>query len=384
MSDPMNIVFIGLAVSSSWGNGHATTYRSLLKGLSGRGHRLLFLEKDQPWYAAHRDPLPLPYCEVQLYRDLTDLRTRFASRLAAADAVIVGSYVDDGRRVCEWVLENARGVRGFYDIDTPVTLSQLRDDACPYLALEHIPQFDVFLSFSGGGTLDRLERVYGAKRAHALYCSVDPEEYRPASRLRDLDLGYLGTYSADRQPALQKFLMQPAVTLASQSFAVVGAQYPDTIEWPTNVLRIGHLSPEKHAAFYSRQRFTLNVTRADMRAAGHSPSVRLFEAAACGTPIISDAWPGLDEVLTPNEQILVVDSTLEVTKILTGMQDAQRARIARSARERALAEHSGSHRAAELEQILRTASTNGLAGEKAARHKHTADTFPNSRERVSV
>jgi spore maturation protein CgeB len=372
----MNIVFIGLAVSSSWGNGHATTYRSLLKGLNGRGHRVMFLEKDQPWYAEHRDPLP-GYCEVQLYRDLTDLRTRFGAQIAAADAVIVGSYVNDGRNVCDWVLDHANGVRGFYDIDTPVTLSKLRDDSCPYLAVAHIPQFDVLLSFSGGGTLSRLERTYGAQRACALYCSVDPEEYRPSLGRRDLDLGYLGTYSADRQPGLNRLLMEPARELTRQSFAVVGAQYPKDIVWPGNVMHIGHLSPQKHAQFYGRQRFTLNVTRADMRAAGHSPSVRLFEAAACGTPIISDRWPGLEEVLTPDEQILVVDDTDEVIRALTQMEESERLRIACSARERVLAEHSGSHRAVELEHILRSANRSHLS----------ASIFrgaPSSRERVSI
>ena len=101
VSESMNIVFIGLAISSSWGNGHATTYRSLLKGLHGRGHRVLFLEKDQPWYASHRDPLPLKYCDVQLYRDFEDLRARFSSQVASANVMIVGSYVDEGREVCD-------------------------------------------------------------------------------------------------------------------------------------------------------------------------------------------------------------------------------------------------------------------------------------------
>ena len=55
----MRIVVLGLSVTSSWGNGHATTFRGLLRALTERGHRVLFLERDVPWYAAHRD-LPNP------------------------------------------------------------------------------------------------------------------------------------------------------------------------------------------------------------------------------------------------------------------------------------------------------------------------------------
>ena len=51
----MNIVIIGLSITSSWGNGHATTYRSLIKGLRKRGHKVHFLERDVPWYANQRD-----------------------------------------------------------------------------------------------------------------------------------------------------------------------------------------------------------------------------------------------------------------------------------------------------------------------------------------
>ena len=357
MSESLNLAFIGLSISSSWGNGHATTYRSLLRGLSRRGHRVQFFEKEQPWYATHRDAPALPYCDIHLYEDLKDLRARFESSIAEADAVIVGSYVDDGRNVCDWVLEQARGVRAFYDIDTPVTLSALRTDVSPYLAAAHIPLFDLMLSFSGGATLDRLTTTFGARRACALYCSVDTDEYRPTMRMRDVDLGYLGTYSADRQPGLRELLLQPARSLPRQWFAVVGAQYPDSIAWPENLWRVGHLPPAKHAPFYGRQRFTLNLTRADMRAAGHSPSVRLFEAAACGTPIVSDEWPGLADILVPGEQILIVHSSQEVIGILTELSESQRLQIAREARERVLAEHSSAHRAAELERLLRSAQS---------------------------
>ncbi len=359
MSQSIDIVIVGLAITSSWGNGHATTYRSLIKGLHQLGARVLFLERDQPWYADNRDAPRSPYCETQLYSDLDDLRRRFAARVQSADAVIVGSYVQDGRAVCDWVLEHACGVRAFYDIDTPVTLARLRTDECDYLRADQIPSFDLMLSFTGGPILEQLESRFGARRAAPLYCSVDVDAYRPQAVQQSIDLGYMGTYSPDRQPGLETLLNAPARELSSRGFLVVGAQFPRSLQWPRNVRRVEHLAPSEHARFYSQQRYTLNVTRSDMRRAGYSPSVRLFEAAACGTPIISDDWPGIAEVLTPGQEILIAAGASDVIRILEEVSESDRQRMARAARERVLAAHSGAQRAAELERLLDAARRAG-------------------------
>jgi spore maturation protein CgeB len=349
------IIFIGLSITSSWGNGHASTYRSLLRGLHGLGHRVLFLECDRPWYASNRDAPVLHYCQARLYSDVEELRERYTQRIRAAAAVVVGSYVCDGRQVCDWVLEHARGVKLFYDIDTPVTLEKLRDDRCEYLTRAQVPEFDMMLSFTGGPTLRRLQDEFGARDARALYCSVDVEQHRPASQRRDIELGYLGTYSDDRQPALEELLNEPARRLPARRFAVVGAQYPTELRWPRNVQRIEHMAPDAHAEFFGRQRFTLNLTRADMRRAGYSPSVRLFEAAACGTPIVSDDWPGLAELLVPGQEILVARTANDVTTLLRDLSDADAQRIADAARARICTEHSSGQRALEFQSYLDSA-----------------------------
>lgn len=361
MRQPIDIVILGLAITSSWGNGHATTYRALIKGLHRRGHRVLFLERDQDWYAANRDAARLPYCDIELYTDFESLQAKFAARVRNADAVIVGSYVPDGRRICRWVLDEARGVRGFYDIDTPVTLAALRDDTSQYLAREHIPEFDLMLSFTGGPVLTQLEETYGAQRAWPLYCSVDTDRYLPQNVRPGIDLGYMGTYSVDRQPTLERLLNQAAVMLPDRKFTVVGAQYPADLNWPANVQRVDHLAPDAHVEFYNSQRFTLNVTRADMRQAGYSPSVRLFEAAACGTPIISDEWPGLETFFELQKEILVARTADDVVSYLRHCSEAERYKIAKAARERVLAAHSGVKRAEELERYIETARPRATA-----------------------
>ncbi len=346
----MRIVFLGLSLSSSWGNGHATTYRALLGALAARGHELLFLERDQPWYAAARDLAAPGFCELALYGSVGGLEA-WRARIAGADAVVLGSYVTEGVAVAAWLRGVVRGVFAFYDIDTPVTLARLAAGACDYVDAGGIPGFDLYLSFTGGPTLGRLEREYGARRARAFYCSVDPALYRATGGAVHWDLGYLGTYSADRQPVLERLLVEPARRAPHRRFVVAGPQYPDTAGWPGNIERIEHLPPVDHAGFYSACAWTLNVTRADMVAAGWSPSVRLFEAAACATPIVSDPWPGLDEVLRVGTELRVASGPEDVLALLEWPEAARRA-VGEAGRAAVMAGHTAAHRAGELEGMI--------------------------------
>ncbi|MBA3232055.1 MAG: glycosyltransferase [Acidobacteria bacterium] len=353
----MKIVVLGLSITSSWGNGHATTYRALVRALAARGHSVLFLERDVEWYAQHRD-LPNPsYCAVRLYDSLEALEERHVADLRAADLVMLGSYVPDGIAVGDFVLRVAGGVTAFYDIDTPVTLSRLAAGGAEYLAPRQIPHFDLYLSFAGGPALVTLQNMYGARRARPLYCSVDPELYFPATTRGEpvWDLGYLGTYGDDRQPVLDRLMLQAAGSWAAGRFVVAGPQYPDGIRWPANVERIEHLPPTEHRAFYNSMRYTLNVTRRDMVRAGFSPSVRLFEAAACGVPIISDAWIGLDRFFTPAVEILIANGPRQTLRYLRDIPEADRREIGRRGRARVMGAHTAEHRAIELETCVREA-----------------------------
>jgi spore maturation protein CgeB len=346
----MKIVILGLSITSSWGNGHATTYRALVRELAALGHEVVFAERDVPWYADNRDAPQPEGCKTILYESLAELRETLDLR--DADLVIVGSYVPEGVAVAEWALGEAEGVTAFYDIDTPVTLAKLARGDYEYLHPRLIPRFDLYLSFTGGPTLRTIEREYGAQKARALYCSFDPQQYAPADQEVRWDLGYLGTYSDDRQPVLERLLVEPARLWTRGRFIVAGPQYPDSIAWPPNVERIHHLPPHEHRAFYNRQRFTLNITRADMVRAGWSPSVRLFEAAACGVPIISDAWPGLDAFFDIGTEILIAHDTETVLRYLRQIPEAERRAIGARARQRVLREHTARHRAQELEAMM--------------------------------
>ncbi len=344
----MKFVIIGLSVTSSWGNGHATTYRALLKELKALGHDILFLEKDVPWYSPHRD-MPNPnFCQIGLYKTNEELKTNYKEEIEKADVVIVGSYVQQGVEVGNWAIETATGVTAFYDIDTPVTLAKLERKDYEYLDREIISKYDLYLSFSGGPILRHLEEHYGSPMARALYCSVDPDLYYPEDRLKKWKMGYLGTYSDDRQPTVQELLNKPAAQFPSEQFVVAGPQYPEDFPWSKNVERIDHLPPAEHRDFYNSQEFTLNVTREDMIKAGFSPSVRLFEAAACGVPIISDYWDGIHSIFEQEKEILIARSSEEVEEYFRSISEEERKQIGENARQKVLKSHTAQARAKEL------------------------------------
>jgi spore maturation protein CgeB len=362
----LRVVFLGLSITSSWGNGHATTYRGLVRELCARGHDVVFLERDVPWYAENRDLPEPPYGSTRLYRDLAELRDEHELTLRRADLVIVGSYVPDGIEVARWVQKTAGGATAFYDIDTPVTLARVADGTCEYLCTELISGFDMYLSFTGGPTLERLERELGARRALPLYCSVDPAIHFPSESEAQWHLSYMGTYSTDRQAALERLLVEPARQLPSYAFVVAGPQYPKELRWPANVDQIAHLPPQVHRSFYSSSAFTLNITRRAMSSAGWSPSVRLFEAAACGAPIITDVWDGIEDLFVPGEEILLARSAEDVILALTRTSSSEREAMGRRARARVLAAHTAAHRAAQLEGYLAGGSAPARETRRAA------------------
>lgn len=350
----MKIVIFGLSITSSWGNGHATTFRALARALHQRGHRIIFFERDQEWYASNRDMPEPPFCKTQIYRQWDDVLPKVRRALKDCDVAMVGSYFPDAMQVIPEIFDSQVPVKSFYDIDTPITIGQLRAGGADYLKPEQVPGFDIYFSFTGGPLLRELEEKFGAKAAVPLYCSVDAEKYRsaPIRREYQCDFSYMGTYAADRQAKIEELLCVPARQLPEKKFLVAGPQYPEALEWPENVRLTTHVEPRFHASFYSSSRFTLNVTRREMVLAGYSPSVRLFEAGACATAIISDCWAGLDTFFTPDQEILLADSHSAVVNYIKGLDEAEVRRIGKRAQQRVLAEHTSRERALQFEAYV--------------------------------
>jgi spore maturation protein CgeB len=357
----VKIVIFGLTISSAWGNGHATLWRGLCRALGERGHGVTFFEHDVPYYAAHRDATDPAGCRLELYTDWTSVRGRAEEIVADADAAIVTSYCPDGRDASMLVLESDAEVRVFYDLDPGVTLSRVRDgEHVPYLPADGLSGFDLVLSYTGGRALTELRTQLGARRVAPIYGSVDPDAHHrvaPNDALR-ADLSYLGTYAEDRQQALQELFIEPARRRPGRKFVLGGSQYPANFPWEQNIFYVWHLPPPIHPEFYCSSSLTLNVTRGAMASMGYCPSGRLFEAAACGTPLLSDYWEGLEQFFEPGREILIARTAEDVVAALERSPDALR-KVADAARERTLAEHTAACRARHLEDALDAAASGG-------------------------
>jgi spore maturation protein CgeB len=357
----VKLVVFGLTVSSSWGNGHATLWRGLAAALGRAGHRLTFFERDAPYYARTRDLRRLEGGALHLYASWEDALPLAERELADADAAMVTSYCPDGVAASRLVLGSRAPVRAFYDMDTPVTLARAAaGERVEYVPPEGLGAFDLVLSFTGGAALGELARVFGARRVRPLYGSVDPAAHRRAAAAAAFrgDVSYLGTYAPSRQAALEALFVEPARRLRDRRFVLAGAQYGPDFPWTANMFYVNHLPPGDHPAFLCSSPLTVNVTRAPMAAMGHCPSGRLFEAAACGVPCLSDGWEGLPSFFEPGREILVARTPEEATDAICRPPEAL-ARIGEAARDRTLAEHTNAARARELVSLLDEARAGG-------------------------
>ncbi|HEY3777179.1 MAG TPA: glycosyltransferase [Rhizomicrobium sp.] len=349
----MKLAIFGLTISSSWGNGHATLWRGLCRALASQGHRTVFFERDVTWYAGARDCWGIPGGELVLYREWREVAARARQAISEADAAIVTSYCPDALAAAEHIFESSTtGV--FYDLDTPVTLGRIgRGEGVPYIGASGLAGFDLVLSFTGGAAIEALRERLGATRVAPLYGHVDPDLHRPVAPVEAYrgDLSYLGTYAPDRQDALEQLFVVPARARPAQRFVIGGAQYPYDFPWSANIYFLRHVSPDNHPAFFASSRLTLNITRRDMAAMGWCPSGRLFEAAACGCPLVTDSWDGLDAFFAPGDEVIVARKTGDVLAALDSSDEELRA-MGSLARERVLAEHTSERRAEELIRLI--------------------------------
>ncbi|KAA6456965.1 glycosyltransferase [Acidobacteria bacterium AB60] len=355
----MHFVIFGLTATSSWGNGHATLWRGLMKSLARRGHTVTFFERDERYYAAARDGWETPKgVSIRLYDSLEKIRQEASRELNQADVGMMTSYCPEADLASKLLLDSNSAVRAFYDLDTPVTLHGYKAGReVPYLPEGGLGDFDLVLSFTGGKALDDLRVLLHARQALPLHGWVDPDTHAPAEPREELRgiLGYLGTFAKDRQGALVELFVQPAARLARDRFVLAGAQYPEDFPWGPNLYFVQHLEPALHSSFFSSTKATLNVTRAAMAEYGFCPSGRLFEAAACGACILSDSWDGIETFFQPGSEILLVRNCEEVIAAL-GKEDAELRRIGALARQRALEEHSADHRVRTLETYCQLAA----------------------------
>ncbi len=349
-TQPLDLVIIGRSILSSYGNNTAALYRGLINELAQQGHRTTFLEPFNNVAAGYRDLLRSPYCEVWTYASTDQLMDHYTAAIRSADVVMLGNGIPDTDRVAHWIATEARGITIYYDSNLARTRDSLAEGNIypDCITCGSIANFSLFLSTTGGPALKQLADEYQLGFARPLYESVDPYSFYRTDVDKTYDLGFIGNFKAERTSQLEELLIGPANYTPNRQFALAGDHYPVNRIWPQNLTYLEHLPETNHVDFYNRQRATLVLSRADRRELGYTPSRRLLAAAACGVPVLTDAWEGLEEFFEPGREVFSVAAKQDVLDVLYHTDKDLRRRVGSAARGRIMEGHTTAHRARQL------------------------------------
>ncbi|SDA30894.1 glycosyltransferase [Sphingomonas sp. NFR15] len=351
----MKIAFYGSSLLSSYWNGAATYYRGILKALAAHGYDITFYEPDAFERQQHRDIDPPQWARSVVYPATEEGLRSVLAEAGGADIVVKANGVGVfDRELLEGVVALSRpnALRIFWDVDAAATLDEMRGDPShPVLAA--LPDIDMVLTYGGGPPVIDAYTGFGAAECVPVYNALDPETHHPAPPQPRFtaDLGLLANRLPDREARIEEFFLRPAAALPERSFLLGGNGWHDK-GMPANVRAIGHVGTGDHNAFNCTPRAVLNVARDSMAHIGFSPATRVFEAAGAAACLITDAWEGIEQFLTPDEEVLVARDGQDVAEHLAALTEARARAIGAAALARVRAEHTYALRGEQVHRIF--------------------------------
>jgi len=365
MNGALELAFFGSSLVSAYWNGAATYYRGIVRALAERGHRITFYEPDAYNRQQHRDMGDPDWARVVVYPATAAAAQACVEEAArTADVLVKCSGVGVFDALLEAaVLEHRRPdcLVLFWDVDAPATLDRVEQDFTdPFRAL--IPRYDAILTYGGGDPVVNAYRALGAQACVPVYNALDPATHFPVPpdpRFSGV-LGFLGNRLPDREARVEEFFLKTAELLADETFVMGGNGWGER-KLPSNVRWIGHVYTHQHNAFNATPRAVLNVNRESMARYGFSPPTRIFEAAGAAACIITDAWDGIELFLEPEREVLVARDGAEVAALARELTEQRAREIGEAARGRIISQHTYSHRAVQVEQVLAEIGVRPLA-----------------------
>lgn len=352
----MKIAFYGSSLVSSYWNGAATYYRGILSALARHGWDITFYEPDAFDRQKHRDIDPPSYARSVVYPATPEALRDVLVEARGADIVVKANGVGVfDRELLEGIIANAgpHALKIFWDVDAAATLDEMRGDAShPVLAA--LPDLDMVLTYGGGPPVVDAYTGFGAKRCIPVYNALDPDTHHPVAPDPRFacDLAFLGNRLPDREARVEEFFLKPAARLADRRFLIGGNGW-ETKQMPGNVRHRGHVYTAEHNAFNCTPRAVLNVARDSMAHIGFSPATRVFEAAGAAACLITDAWEGIEQFLTPDSEVLVARDGQDVADHLAALTTERAQAIGQAAKARVLAEHTYELRAVQVDALFR-------------------------------
>lgn len=356
----LKIAFFGSSLVSSYWNGAATYYRGIIKALADRGHTITFYEPDAFDRQKHRDIEDPDWARVVVYQ--ADENSALEALQSAHDVDIIVKASGVGvldewleQAVVEHQRKHARSgmLSIFWDVDAPATLERVHNDGDdPFRPL--IPQYDFILTYGGGDPVIDAYTALGARCCHPIYNAVDPDVHHPVEPQPAFEatLGFLGNRLPDREARVHDFFFRAVEAMPEAKFILGGSGWQEYAPQFENLRYLGHVYTRDHNAFNCSPLAVLNINRESMARTGFSPATRVFEAAGAGACLIMDYWEGVEQFLTPDQEVLVARNGEEVVEHLRQLTPERAKAIGEAARLRVLAEHTYRHRAEEVEILL--------------------------------
>ena len=363
MSTPLRLRFFAHSWRSDWNHGNAHFLRGLADELRKLGHEVRCYEPEDAW--SYVNLLKEPTAELSLREfheafpqlalstySQNDLPTFLDHELRDADVVVVHEW--NSPKVVSAIL-GAKERFGFHALlhDThhraytsPKEISQL-----------NIPAFDGVLAFG-----DAIRQIYlqafDARRAWTFHEAADTVRFHPHADEQGNEVNWIGNWGDDeRTRELEKFLIEPLAALRQVRAAVYGVRYPQRAKdrlAQAGIEYSGYLPNLSAPRVYARSALTVHVPRrCYTNGLSGIPTIRMFEAFACGVPLVCSPWPDLENLFRPNQDFICVPDgsamTAEIAYLLK--DDLARRQLSSQALETIQKRHTCLHRARQFQEI---------------------------------
>ncbi len=366
MQHELRIAYFAHAIRSDWNNGNAHFLRGLLHQLGVAGQSVTIFEPDHEWSIDNLREEPLgvdslehfnetyPDLDIELYRpDQVQERELWQRTLHSYDLVVVHEWNPPQLAHLLLELRTNLGFRLLFH-DTHHRASSSPEQ----IQLFGIDRFDGVLAF--GEALRTLYRErFGIERVWTLHEAADVEIFRPLTAVeKQQDIVWIGNWGeGERSDEIRRFLLDPAAAMPQYETRIYGVRYPENglaALQAAGVSYGGYLPNLDAPETYACSRLTVHMPRQQYSGAMTGiPTIRVFEALACGIPLVSAPWSDTEELFRPGD-FLWARNTAEMTAAIQHLlTDADAARQqAALGLETVLQRHTCAHRAQELLQIV--------------------------------
>ena len=363
MNDLLKIRIFAHSWVSDWNHGNAHFLRGLARALQKFGHEVRCYEQVGSWSLTNLQRELRERAELEMSKfqqAFPTLDVRFLPTDETLASALEGELRDsDLVIVHEW--NSTELIHGVLDLKDRLGFRALFHDthhraytSPKEMASLPLDRFDGVLAFG-----EAIRRIYangfGVNRAWSFHEAADIEHFHPLAAQKDSDVVWIGNWGdEERTRELQDFLVGPASTLRDYSFAVHGVRYPKNARAELEKAGIqyrGYLSNLDAPDVYNRSALSLHIPRR-FYSNGLSgiPTIRVFEALACGAPLVCSPWSDCERLFRPGEDYVCVQDgkamTAEIQRLLH--DDSARQQLSANGLETILARHTCEHRAQQL------------------------------------